>query len=83
MAIVDASSTQVRRLNEGQRNILDLLGQTDHPLTLREIHARLPAPASARQVKRALARLRELGLAAATGHGVSAGWKPASGQWTR
>ena len=83
VAIADESSTQVRKLSERQRNILDLPGQAGHPLALREIHARLPDSVSVRQVKRALARLRELGLAAPTGHGVSARWMPASEQWTR
>ena len=73
--IADELGTQVRNLSEGQRNILDLLDQADHPLALREIRARLPASVSVRQVKRALGRLRELGLAASTGHGVSARWK--------
>lgn len=63
-------------LNTRQRDILDLLRHSEQPLALREIRARLPASASVRQVKRALARLRELGLASATGHGVSARWKP-------
>ncbi len=73
--IADELGTQVRNLSEGQRNIFDLLDQADHPLALREIRARLPASVSVRQVKRALGRLRELGLAASTGHGVSARWK--------
>ena len=76
VAILDESSTQVRKLSERQRNILDLLGQADHPLALREIHARLPGPVSVRQVKRVLGRLRELGLATSAGHGVAARWKP-------
>lgn len=74
IAITDESNAQLRKLSEGQRNILNLLDQADHPLALREIRARLPQPASVRQVKRALARLRELGLAACTGRGVSARW---------
>lgn len=74
IAITDESNAQSRKLSEGQRNILDLLEQADHPLALREIRTRLPQSASVRQVKRALARLRELGLAASTGRGVSARW---------
>ncbi len=74
IAILDESNAQLQKLSEGQRNILDPLDQADHPLALREIRARLPQSASVRQVKRALARLRELGLAVSTGHGVSARW---------
>ena len=62
--------------NAQQRDILDLSRHSEQPLALREIRARLPASASVRQVKRPLARLRGLELAAATGHGVSARWKP-------
>ena len=60
-----------------------LLGRSERPLALREINARLPASASVRQVKRSLARLRELGLATSAGRGVSARWKPGLEQWTR
>ena len=68
--------------DQRQRDILDLLKHSDQPLALREIWARLPASVSVRQVTRALARLRELGLVATTGHGVSARWKPGPEQWT-
>ena len=44
---------------------------------------RLPTSVSVRQVKRVLARLKELGLVATTGHGVSARWEPGPEQWTR
>ena len=74
ISITDETNAQLRKLSEGQRNILDLLDQADHPLALREIRARMPQSASVRQVKRALARLRELGLAASTGRGVAARW---------
>lgn len=74
VAVAEESSAQVQKLNEGQRNILDLLDQAGQPLALREIHARLPGSVSLRQVKRALGRLRDLGLAASTGRGVSARW---------
>ncbi len=82
-AIAGAARPQAPRLNESQRNILDLLNRTGQPLALREIRAHLPATVSARQIKRALTRLRELGLAAVTGHGVSARWKPGPAQWTQ
>ncbi len=58
-----------------QQAILDLLYHADRPLALREIRAQLPPSVSARQLKRALARLKERGLAASTGRGVSARWK--------
>lgn len=61
-------------LNELQRAVVQLLERENNPLALREIRAGLALPASARQTRRALARLRELGLASSTGHGVSARW---------
>ena len=67
----------VPNLSEAQRTIFDLLSQASHPLAHREIRADLPDSVSARQAKRALARLKELGLAASTGHGVSARWSAA------
>lgn len=70
-------------LNAQQRDILDLLRHSDQPLALREIRARLPSSVSLRQVRRALVRLKDLGLATTTGHGVSARWKPGPEQWTR
>ena len=70
-------------LNAQQRDILDLLRHSDQPMALREVRACLPTSVSVRQVKRALARLRKLGLATTTGHGVSARWKPGPEQWTR
>ncbi len=75
MTVTDESRIQERKLSEGQQNILDLLDQAGQPLALRGIHARLPAAVKVRQVKRALARLKGLGLAAVTGRGVSARWK--------
>ena len=80
VAIADQSNVQVHKLNEGQRNALDLLDHADHPLALREIHARLAESLSLCQVKRALGRLRELGFATSMGHGVSARWNRAQGQ---
>ena len=71
---VSVGSPNAASLNQHQRAIMRLLGESDRPLALREIRARLPATVSVRQVKRALARLRELGLAAPMGHGVSACW---------
>ena len=74
VAGVGKSRIQVRKLSDVQQTVFDLLNQADRPLALREIRAHLPESMSVRQVKRALARLRELGLAGATGHGVSARW---------
>ena len=70
-------------LNEQEQAVLHVLRGSDRPLPLREIHSRLPASVSAPQVKRALARLRELGLATSTGHGVAARWRSRPEQWTR
>lgn len=75
---VSLGSPVAFNLNARQRDILDLLRHSDQPLALREIRVCLAASLSVRQVKRALARLRELGLATTTGHGVSARWKPGS-----
>ena len=72
VATADESSTQGRELSERQRSMLDLLGQAEHPLALREIHTRLPGSVSVRQARRALGRLKEMGLATSTGHGVAA-----------
>lgn len=72
--LVAHAQVQVWNLGEEQANVFDLLDQADRPLALREIHARSPASVSVRQVKRALTRLRKLGLAAPTGRGVSARW---------
>ena len=61
-------------LTELQRAIFRVLDRGNDPLALREIRVRLATQASIRQVRRALARLRELGLASSTGHGVAARW---------
>ncbi len=79
-AVADKSSVQVQKLSEVQRSVLDLLDHADYPLALREIHARLTGSPSLRQVKRVLTRLRELGFATSTGHGVSARWNRVQGQ---
>ena len=68
-------SNQVATLNEAHRTIFELPSQVGHPLALREIRADLPESASVRNVKRALARLKELKLAASPEHGVSARWR--------
>ena len=83
VAIADEASTRAPTLSEGQRNILDLLDRAAQPLALREIRARLSPSVSARQIKRALARLRALGLVLVTGHGVSARWKTGPNQSTQ
>ncbi len=63
-----------RDLNEQLRGIVDLLGRAGRPLSLREVHQGLPARLTVRQVQRTLARLRDLGLVAASGRGASARW---------
>ena len=72
---IGATGAKVAALNEAQRTVFDLLTQAKHPLALREFRAELPESVSSRQVKRALARLKELELASSTGHGVSARWR--------
>ena len=61
-------------LPELQRAIVDILDASAAPLALREIRARLPDSITGRQVKRALARLRNLGILHSTGRGVAARW---------
>ena len=61
-------------LLERQELILALLGCADDGPTLREIHAQLAQRASERQVRRALAVLRDRGLVVATGPGPAARW---------
>ena len=77
---IGATGAKAADLNEAQRTVFDLLTEARHPLALREIRAELSESVSLRQVKRALARLKELGLAASTGHGVSARWRPRNEQ---
>ena len=62
-------------LIERQEAILALLDRTDDGLALREIRAQLALHASERQVKRALAALRNRGLAVSTGRGLAARWR--------
>lgn len=61
-------------LTELQRAIVDILDAAAAPLALREFRARLPDSISERQVRRALARLRNLGLIHSTGRGATARW---------
>ena len=77
---IGATGAKVAILNEAQQAIFDLLTQAKHPLALREIRAELPESVSLRQVKRALVRLKDLGLAAPTGHGVAARWRAGNKQ---
>ena len=67
-------------LIDRQEAILALLGRADDGLTLREIRARLGPEARERQVKWALAVLRERGIVASTGRGPAARWKRLEGQ---
>ena len=62
------------RLTELQLAIVNILNAVAAPLAFREIRARLPDSFSQRQIKRALARLRELGVVHSTGRGVAARW---------
>ena len=58
-----------------QQAILELLDGAEDGLALREIVAGLVTDASDRQIKRALARLRDRGLAKSTGRGPGARWR--------
>ena len=62
-------------LLERQEAILALLAHSEDGLPLREILARLPLRTSERQVRRALAALRNRGLAESSGRGPAAGWR--------
>ena len=62
-------------LVERQKAILSLLDRTEKGLALREIVANLTPDVSVRQVRRALAGLRDLGLAEPAGRGMAARWR--------
>lgn len=79
-AHTERSRLELQGLSQHQRNILNLLNQAEGPLALREINERVPDSVTVRQIKRALARLRELGHVTVTGKGLSARWKPRSEQ---
>lgn len=55
--------------------ILALLEDAEDGMALREIVAGLVSDASERQIKRALAGLRDRGLAMSNGHGPAARWR--------
>ena len=57
-----------------QDAVLALLEQAHEGLSLREIHARLPLHTTVRQVRRALAALRDRGLARSSGPGPGSCW---------
>ena len=59
---------------ERQEAILALLGRFDEGLSLRDIVVRMPLNTSERQVRRALAALRERSLAHSSGRGQAARW---------
>lgn len=67
-------------LIDRQEAILALLARADDGLTLREIRARLGPEASERQVRWALAVLKEREIIASTGRGPAARWKRLQGQ---
>ena len=62
-------------LVERQKAILALLDRTEKGLALREIVANLTPDVSVRQVRRALAVLRNRGLAEPAGRGIAARWR--------
>lgn len=63
-----------RDLADRQRAILTVLHESVGGIALREIHARLGAGATERQVREDLATLRTLGLVIPSGHGRGARW---------
>ena len=67
-------------LNDRQQAILAMLARADDGLTLRDIRARLTLETSERQVRWALAVLRDRGLVVSTGRGPAARWKCVQGQ---
>ncbi|MGQ4810319.1 hypothetical protein NKDENANG_03776 [Candidatus Entotheonellaceae bacterium PAL068K] len=67
-------------LIDRQEAILALLAHADAGLTLREIRAQLALQTSERQVRRALAMLRDRGLVVSTGPGPVVRWKRVRGQ---
>lgn len=70
---------------ERKEAILAMLDRAENGLALREIAAKLTPDVSARQVKRALAALRNLELAEPTGRGMAARLRrlqPGRGKWT-
>ena len=62
-------------LDNRQDTILALLDGAEDGLALREIVAGLASVASERQIKRALAGLRDRGLVKSTGRGAGARWR--------
>ena len=67
-------------LIERQQAILAMLERSEEGLPLRAIHARLPLQISERQVRRALAELRDRGQVVSTGPGPAARWKRVRGR---
>ena len=67
-------------LNDRQQAILAMLARVDDGLTLRDIRARLTLETSERQVRWALAVLRDRGLVVSAGRGPTARWKRVQGQ---
>ena len=58
-----------------QESILALLDHSEEGMALRDIVAHMGVDTSERQVKRALAKLREQGLAETVGHGLASKWR--------
>lgn len=69
------SGQRDKDLVERKEAILTMLDQAENGLALREIVANLTPDVSARQARRALAALRNLGLAEPTGRGMAARWR--------
>ncbi len=63
-------------LTEQQQAILEVLEGSDRALALREIRSGLASPTNDRRLREDLAILKDHGLAAPSGHGRGARWKP-------
>ena len=57
-----------------KQDITDMIRASENGLTRREIHSRLGAHVSERQVRRALEHLKHMGIVVAVGRGLLARW---------
>lgn len=69
------NNERIRSLPARQQSILELLGQGNRALALREICTQLGVPASDSIVRKDLHNLRTQGLVSLSGHGRGARWK--------
>jgi len=69
------AQAETYQLSESQRAVLDLLAQSELPLTLKEIHSALNLEIGDRQLRRVLAVLKKQGLAHPTGRTRATLWR--------